>query len=90
VQSLAAGIAELRIPNGDREFNVKVVTETAADGYDDTKFPFHVVRRPGVIRLWQLVRASDVIHSAGPAFLPMFLAWLSGKRFVIEHHGYAG
>ena len=29
-----------------------------------------------------------MIHSAGPAFLPMFLAWLSRKRFVVEHHGY--
>jgi len=88
VQSLAAGIAELRTLNGDREFNVTVVTETPADNYDDSKFPFRVVRRPGVIGLWQLVRASDVIHAAGPAFLPMFLAWLSRKRFVIEHHGY--
>jgi glycosyltransferase involved in cell wall biosynthesis len=88
VQSLAAGIAELRTLNGDREFNVTVVTETLAGSYDDTKFAFRVVRRPGVIRLWQLVRASDVIHAAGPAFLPMFLAWLSRKRFVIEHHGY--
>jgi glycosyltransferase involved in cell wall biosynthesis len=88
VQSLAAGVAELRTLNGDREFKVTVVTETLAGSYDDTKFPFHVVRRPGVIRLWQLVRASDVIHAAGPAFLPMFVAWLSRKRFVVEHHGY--
>jgi glycosyltransferase involved in cell wall biosynthesis len=88
VQSLAAGIAELRTANGDREFNVTVVTETPAGSHNDANFPFRVVRRPGVIRLWQLVRASDVIHSAGPAFLPMFLAWLSRKRFVVEHHGY--
>jgi glycosyltransferase involved in cell wall biosynthesis len=88
VQSLAAGVAELRTLNGDREFNVTVVTETSAGGCDDTKFPFRLVRRPGVIRLWQLARASDVIHAAGPAFLPMFLAWLSHKRFVVEHHGY--
>jgi glycosyltransferase involved in cell wall biosynthesis len=88
VQSLASGMAELRKVNGDREFNVTVVTETPAGNYDDTKFPFRVVRRPGVMRLWQLVRASDVIHAAGPAFLPVFLAWLSRKRFVVEHHGY--
>ena len=88
VQALAAGIAELRTLHGDREFKVTVVTETPAENYDDTKFPFHVVRRPGLIRLWQLVRASGVIHVAGPAFLPMFLAWLSRKRFVVEHHGY--
>jgi glycosyltransferase involved in cell wall biosynthesis len=88
VQSLAAGLAELRTLNGDREFNVTVVTETPADSYDDSKFQFRVVRRPGVGRLGQLVRASDVIHAAGPAFLPMLLAWLSRKRFVVEHHGY--
>jgi glycosyltransferase involved in cell wall biosynthesis len=88
VQSLAAGLAELRTANGDREFDVTVVTETLAGSYDDTKFPFRVVRRPGVIRLWQLVRVSDVIHSAGPAFSPMLLAWLARKRFVVEHHGY--
>jgi glycosyltransferase involved in cell wall biosynthesis len=88
VQSLAAGIAELRTANDDREFSVTVVTETPAGSCDDTKFPFRVVRRPGTMRLWQLVRAADVIHSAGPAFSPMLLAWLSRKRFVVEHHGY--
>jgi hypothetical protein len=49
VQSLAAGVAELRTLDGDNEFNVTVVTETAAGNYDDSKFPFRVVRRPGVI-----------------------------------------
>jgi glycosyltransferase involved in cell wall biosynthesis len=88
VQSLAAGIAKLRTLNGDHEFNVTVVTETPAGSYDDTRFPFRVVRRPGAIRLWQLVRDSHLIHAAGPAFLPMFLAWISRKPFVIEHHGY--
>ena len=88
VQSLAAGITELRTLNGDRELTVTVVTETPAGSCDDTKFPFRVVRCPDVIRLWQLVRASDVIHVAGPAFLLMFLAALSRKRFVVEHHGY--
>jgi glycosyltransferase involved in cell wall biosynthesis len=88
VQSLAAGIAELRTLNGRREFNVTVVTETPAGTYDDTTFPFRLVRRPGVTQLWQLVRASDVIHAAGPAFLPMLLAWLLRKRLVVEHHGY--
>lgn len=88
VQSLAAGVAELRALNGDREFHVTVVTETPAGSCDDSKFSFRVVRRPGLFRLWQLVRASDVIHTAGPALLPIFLAWLSRKRFIIEHHGY--
>ena len=88
VHSLAAGIAELPTATENREFNVTVITETPAGSYDDTKLTFRVVRRPGAIRLWQLVRGSDVIHAAGPAFLPMFLAWLSRRRFVVEHHGY--
>src|SRR6202030_1828485 len=67
VHSLADGIAKLLTLAGDREFNVTLVTETPAGSCDDTKFPFRVVRCPGIIRLWQLLRSSDVIHSAGTA-----------------------
>src|ERR1700719_934208 len=88
VHSLADGIAKLLTLAGDRELNVTLVTETPAGSCDDTKFPFRVVRCPGIIRLWQLLRSSDVIHSAGPAFLPMVLACVARKPFVIEHHGY--
>jgi glycosyltransferase involved in cell wall biosynthesis len=88
VQSLADGVAKLRTLDGEREFRVTLVTLTPAGSHDDTKFPFRVVRSPGVVHLWQLVRNSDVIHSAGPAFLPMFLAWLAHKPLVVEHHGY--
>jgi len=66
VQSLASGIAEFRTLNGDREFNVTVVTETRAGCYDDAKSPLRVARRAGVIGLWQLVRASDVISRGWP------------------------
>jgi glycogen synthase len=88
VLSLASGISELRTLNGDREFHVTLVTETAAGSYDDRALPFRVVRRPGFFQLFQLVRESDIIHAAGPALLPMFLAWTLRKRFVVEHHGY--
>jgi glycosyltransferase involved in cell wall biosynthesis len=88
VLSLASGISELRTLNGDREFHVTVVTETAAGSYDDRALPFRIVRRPGFFQLFQLVRQSDIIHAAGPALLPMFLAWILRKRFVVEHHGY--
>jgi glycosyltransferase involved in cell wall biosynthesis len=88
VLSLARGISELRTLNGDREFHVTVVTETAAGSYDDRALPFRIVRRPGFFQLFQLVRQSDIIHAAGPALLPMFLAWTLRKRFVVEHHGY--
>jgi glycogen synthase len=88
VLSLASGISELRTLNGDREFHVTVVTETAAGSYDDRALPFRIVRRPGFFQLFQLVRESDIIHAAGPALLPMFLAWTLRKQFVVEHHGY--
>lgn len=88
VLSLANGISELRTVNGDREFHVTVVTETAAGSYDDRALPFRVIRCPSTFQLFQLIRASDVIHVAGPALAPIFLAWMLRKRFIVEHHGY--
>jgi glycosyltransferase involved in cell wall biosynthesis len=88
VQSLARGISELHGLDGKREFDVTVITETAAGNCDDSAFPFRIVRRPGILGLWKLIADCDVLHAAGPALLPIFLAWLSNKRFVIEHHGY--
>jgi glycosyltransferase involved in cell wall biosynthesis len=88
VQSLASGISELHGLDGKKEFDVTVITETAAGNFDDGAFPFRIVRRPGILRLWKLIADCDLLHAAGPALLPLFLAWLSNKRFVIEHHGY--
>jgi glycogen synthase len=88
VQSLATGIAGLRDLNGNREFHVMLVTEIPAGGYDDKQFPFEIIRRPNLLALWRVVRAADVIHLAGPAIAPMFLAWILRKKYVIEHHGY--
>ncbi len=88
VQSLAAGLASLRDMNGDREFHVTLVTEIPAGGTDDKQFPFEVVRQPNFLALWRQIRRTDVLHLAGPALLPMFLAWISRKKYVIEHHGY--
>jgi glycogen synthase len=88
VRSLANGISELRTPNEDREFDVTVVTETPAGNYNDSKAPFQTIRQPGFLKLWKLIRDSEILHLAGPSLLPMLLAWLLHKPFVIEHHGY--
>ena len=88
VHSLASGLAEHRTPEGTPEFDLTVVTETPAGDFDDHSLAFRVVRQPGLFHLWSLVRASDVIHVAGPALLPLFLARLARKPAVIEHHGY--
>jgi glycosyltransferase involved in cell wall biosynthesis len=88
VQSLAAGLDEVRSGGSKPEFKVTVVTQTASDGFDDSAFSFPVVRRASLTKLWSLVRVSDIIHVAGPSLLPLFFAFLARKPVVVEHHGY--
>jgi glycosyltransferase involved in cell wall biosynthesis len=88
VLGLSRGLAELRMANGAPEFQITVVTDTPAGNYEDRSLPFRVIRQPGLFYLWRLVRACDVIHAAGPALLPLFLARLAGKPAAVEHHGY--
>jgi glycosyltransferase involved in cell wall biosynthesis len=86
--SLAQGLAELRTTDGLPRFTLSVVTQTPAGAFDDRSLPFAVLRQPSPWRLWSIIRASDVIHLAGPALLPLLLARLARKPVVIEHHGY--
>ncbi|MGB2672859.1 MAG: glycosyltransferase family 4 protein [Candidatus Acidiferrum sp.] len=88
VLSLARGLAQLRKPDGDAEFEVSLATETPADNFDDASLPFRVVRRPNLIHLWDLIRASDVVHVAGPAMAPLLLGFLARKPVVVEQHGF--
>jgi glycogen(starch) synthase len=88
VMSLARGLAERRGSDGQRQFEVTLATQTPARDCDDRDLPFSVARRPGIGRLWRLVRAAEVIHLAGPAVLPLLLARLQGKPCVVEHHGF--
>lgn len=88
VLSLARGLSERRDPQGLAEFEVTLVTQTPAENYDDSAFPFRVIRRPGLFQLWRLIRSSDLVHVAGPALAPLLLSRLARKPFVIEHHGY--
>jgi len=88
VLSLARGLSERRDARGLAEFEVTVVTQTPAGHYDDSSLPFRVVRRPGHVQLWRLIRSCDVAHVAGPALAPVFLARLARKPYLIEHHGY--
>jgi glycogen synthase len=88
VLSLARGLAGLRTASGDPEFEVTLATYTRADKFDDHTLPFRVVRLPNLIQLWDLIRASDVVHVAGPALAPMVLGLLARKPVVMEHHGF--
>lgn len=89
---LAKGLAELNTEHeqngGGGQIEVTVATRTAANGTDDSVFPYGVVRRPGFWRFIELIREADVVHVAGPCLFPMAIAWLIGKPFVVEHHGY--
>jgi glycogen(starch) synthase len=88
VLSLASGLAQLRTVDNRPKFDLTLVTETPARDLDASALPFTVVRRPDTRALWRLIKAADLIHLAGPALLPLFLAWLARKPFVLEHHGY--
>src|SRR5438477_11902173 len=90
VLSLARGLAGQRGRDGKPQFELTLVTNTLADKDCDDRLlvEFPVIRRPGILRLWKLVRAAEVIHLAGPALRPLILARVAGKPVVIEHHGY--
>lgn len=71
-----------------KALDVTVVTRTPSGDFDDASLPYRVIRRPNALRLWQLLHESDLIHLAGPCLLPLFLAWITRKPTVVEHHGY--
>lgn len=85
---LATGLAnasDLAHPHG---VQVTVATSTEKGGADDSSLPFRVVRQPGTGTLLRLIRQADIVQMVGPCILPMLLAWLLRKPFVIEQHGY--
>lgn len=88
VLSLARGLAELRDSNGAPRFEIILVTQTPAENYDDRALPFRIVRQPGFLQLWQLIRTSDVVHVAGPALAPLIFGLVACQPFVVEHHGF--
>jgi glycogen synthase len=85
---LAEGLTKQGARDHLEEIEVTVVTRTPAQPNYDSQFSFRVVRRPGWFDLLKLVRDTNVVQIAGPSLLPMFLALILGKPFVIEQHGY--
>src|SRR5437879_5202196 len=86
--SLAQGLARSGAWNGGSAVRVTVVTPTPAGEMDDSTLPFPVVRQPSFPALLRLLQAADVVHLAGPCFLPMMLGLLFRKQVVVEHHGF--
>ena len=87
-RTLAEGLSKRSRPLTGDAIKVTLVTLTAAGAMNDSLLPFQVVRRPSLWRFIQLCRTADVVHIAGPALLPLLLAWLLGKCVVLEHHNY--
>lgn len=88
VMLLAQGLACRFGRSGTRDLQVTVVTPVPADGMNDKSLPFCIVREPGFTTLLRLIWSADLIHLAGPSFLPMLTAFLLHKLFTIGHHGY--
>jgi glycosyltransferase involved in cell wall biosynthesis len=86
VLSLAMGVAK---PQGGKAApRVTVVTATARGEFDDASLPFEIVRQPSASRLMKLLRSADVIHLAGPCFIPLLMGLALRKPVVVEHHGF--
>ncbi|HEY6465246.1 MAG TPA: glycosyltransferase family 4 protein [Candidatus Acidoferrales bacterium] len=87
VMLLAEGLSNFS-KEGEEPVEVTIATQTPAGEMDDTRLPYRVVRRPRLLQLAKLIRAADVIHAAGPAFLALALGWLFRKPVIVEHSGY--
>jgi len=88
VLALAHGLAGERRPDGTREFEITLVTQTPPGEFQEADLPFRVVRQPTMFQFCQLVQNSDVVHVAGAAITPIALGLLAGKPLVVEHHGF--
>jgi glycosyltransferase involved in cell wall biosynthesis len=88
VLSLASGLAQVRSADGEPQFEVTLITQTPAEGYDDRSLPFLVIRRPSRAQLWNSIRRTKVLHVAGAALLPILFGRLARKPVVVEHHGF--
>jgi glycogen synthase len=86
--SIARGLAGIRDANGVPEFDLTFVSQTPADGFNDSELPFKVFRQPRLKQLRRLIRSSDLIHVAAPAMAPIAFGLLAHKPVVVEHHGF--
>ncbi len=88
VMSLARGLTGQKGQDGGERHVLTLVTRSPRDKFDDAALPFRVIRRPSLPQLLSLIRSSDLLHVAGPAFLPMLAALILRKPIVVEHHGF--
>jgi glycogen(starch) synthase len=85
VMLLARGLATRTV---SLPIKVTVATSTPKSAFDESTFPFRIVRKAGIAELAGLIRNTDVVQLAGPSFLVLLLAWLMRRPVIVEHHGY--
>jgi len=88
VMLLASGLVQKTSRKVEDQVDVTVVTTVQAASFDDSALAFRVLRRPSFGILVRLIREADVVHLAGPCFVPMLLGLFLRKKVVVEHHGY--
>ena len=88
VQTIVLDLARGLTKSSGVRFEVTIVTRTRERSPEEATWSFRVIRWPSLWGLIRLIRDSDIIHLAGPAFLPMLLAIIFRKRLIIEHHGF--
>jgi glycosyltransferase involved in cell wall biosynthesis len=86
--ALASGFSAWSKNHAGESVEVTLITQSPAQGMDDSRVPFDVVRQPSLRKLVNLIRSGDLLHVAGPAILPLIIGWATRKPIVIEHHGY--
>jgi glycosyltransferase involved in cell wall biosynthesis len=86
--SLAKGLVAFTESGVRERPDLTVVTPTPCGDSCDRQLPFCVIRQPSLPELIRLIQTSDVIHLAGPCFLPMLLGLLIRKPVVVEHSLY--
>lgn len=88
---LARGLVESNnrdVSNDLGSIEITVATNTPRGKMDDSKLSYRVVRNPKFWELARLVREADLVHLAGPCFLPMLMSWAAYKPYVVVHHAY--
>jgi len=86
--TLARGLAGQPDKNDSEDVEVTVATTSQGVGPGSANEPLRIAGDAGFFRLVRLIRESDIVHLAGPALLPLMLAWFFSKKAVILHHGY--
>jgi len=88
LMSLALCLNGRATRRADEKVEVTVLTPHPARDFDDRGLPFRVVREPGPAQIVEWFGKADIVHLAGPSFVPLLAALAMRRRVVVSHHGF--